>query len=96
MRKIGYARVSSTHQNLDRQLGAFRAERVDVVFREKASGKSTKGRPELEKAIDERRTRRWEPQKCGLDSHRPIQVLWPFSPSMLCEMTEALQKPTKT
>jgi hypothetical protein len=74
MRKIGYARVSSTHQNLDRQLGAFRAERVDVVFREKASGKSTKGRPELEKAIDERRTRRWEPQKCGLDSHRPIQV----------------------
>ena len=53
MRKIGYARVSSTHQNLDRQLGALRAERVDVVFREKASGKSTKGRPELEKAIDE-------------------------------------------
>jgi DNA invertase Pin-like site-specific DNA recombinase len=53
MRKIGYARVSSTHQNLDRQLGALRAERCDVIFREKASGKATKGRPELEKAIDE-------------------------------------------
>src|SRR5262245_5568706 len=53
MRKIGYCRVSATHQNLDRQLGALRAERVDVIFREKASGKSIKGRPELEKAIDE-------------------------------------------
>jgi DNA invertase Pin-like site-specific DNA recombinase len=53
MRKIGYCRVSSAHQNLDRQLGALRAERVDVIFREKASGKSVKGRPELEKALDE-------------------------------------------
>jgi len=53
MRKIGYARVSSTHQSLDRQIGALRAERVDVIYREKARGKATKGRPELEKAIDE-------------------------------------------
>jgi DNA invertase Pin-like site-specific DNA recombinase len=53
MRKIGFCRVSSTHQNLDRQLGALRAECVDVLYREKASGKSIKGRPELEKAIDE-------------------------------------------
>src|SRR5215813_10410303 len=53
MRKIGYCRVSLTHQNLDRQLGALSAERVDVIFREKASGKTVKGRPELEKAIDE-------------------------------------------
>src|SRR5262245_33072933 len=53
MRKIGYCRVSATHQNLDRQLGALRAERVDVIFREKASGKSIKDRPELEKAIDQ-------------------------------------------
>ena len=52
-RKIGYCRVSSAHQNLDRQLGALRAERVDVIFREKASGKSVKNRPEFEKAIDE-------------------------------------------
>ena len=40
MRKIGYARVSSTHQSLDRQLGALRAERVDVIYREKVSGKA--------------------------------------------------------
>ena len=52
MRKIGYARVSSTAQNLDRQLGALRAERCHEIFREKASGKAVKGRPELEKAID--------------------------------------------
>jgi DNA invertase Pin-like site-specific DNA recombinase len=53
MRKIGYARVSAPHQNLDRQLGALRAERCDEVFREKASGKDIKNRPQLEKAIDE-------------------------------------------
>lgn len=53
MRKIGYCRVGSRPPNLDRQLGALRAERVDVIFREKVSGKSVKDRPELEKAIDE-------------------------------------------
>lgn len=50
--KIGYARVSSTQQNLDRQIGALRAERCDVIFREKASGREAKNRPELEKALD--------------------------------------------
>jgi DNA invertase Pin-like site-specific DNA recombinase len=53
MRKVGYCRVSSTHQNLDRQLGALRAECVDVNYREMAAGNSVKGRPQLEKAIDE-------------------------------------------
>jgi DNA invertase Pin-like site-specific DNA recombinase len=52
-RKIGYARVSSNHQNLDRQIAALRAERCDAIYREKASGKTVKGRPELEKAIDQ-------------------------------------------
>lgn len=51
-RLVGYARVSSATQNLDRQIAALRAEGVDDIFREKASGRSTKGRPELEKAID--------------------------------------------
>ena len=49
---VGYARVSSTQQNLDRQLGALRAQRCDKVFTEKASAKSLCGRPQLEKAID--------------------------------------------
>jgi DNA invertase Pin-like site-specific DNA recombinase len=53
MRRIGYARVSTVEQNLERQIGALRAEGCDMIFREKASGKSVKGRPELEKAIDQ-------------------------------------------
>ena len=52
MRKIGYCRVSAQHQNLDRQIAALRAEHCDHIYREKASGKALKGRPELEKAID--------------------------------------------
>ena len=53
MRKIGYARVSTPGQNLDRQIGALRAERCAEIFREKASGKDIRNRPQLEKAIDE-------------------------------------------
>lgn len=49
---IGYARVSTIHQNLDRQLGSLRAAGCETVFAEKASGKDVKGRPELERAID--------------------------------------------
>jgi DNA invertase Pin-like site-specific DNA recombinase len=52
MRKIGYARVSSASQSLERQLGALRAERCDVIYQEKVTGRSLKGRPQLEKAID--------------------------------------------
>ncbi|HRE22325.1 MAG TPA: recombinase family protein [Rhabdaerophilum sp.] len=50
--KIGYARVSTEGQSLDRQLGALRAEKCDRIFREKVSGGSTRNRPELAKAID--------------------------------------------
>ena len=53
MRKIGYARVSTITQNLDRQISAHRAGKCDEIFREKASGKAVRGRPQLEKAIDE-------------------------------------------
>ena len=50
--KIGYARVSTTTQNLDRQIAALRSEGCAQIFRDKASGKSIKGRPKLDKAID--------------------------------------------
>ncbi|ARE09796.2 Resolvase [Lactococcus lactis subsp. lactis] len=45
MAKIGYARVSSKEQNLDRQLKAL--EGVSKVFSDKASGQSTE-RPQLQ------------------------------------------------
>jgi hypothetical protein len=51
MRKIGYARVSAQHQNLDRQLGALVAEGCERISKEKASSRSTMGRPGLERAI---------------------------------------------
>lgn len=50
--KIGYARVSTNTQNLERQIAALRSEGCDKIYREKASGKDTKGRPQLDKAID--------------------------------------------
>ena len=53
MKRIGYARVSTPAQNLDRQIAALRTERCDQIFREKASGKDIKNRPQLEKAIDQ-------------------------------------------
>jgi len=48
----GYCRVSTNSQNLDRQIAALRTEGCDKIYREKASGKSLKGRPQLDKAID--------------------------------------------
>ena len=49
---IGYARVSTKGQNLDRQIAALRSAGVEKIYREKASGKAVTGRPELERAID--------------------------------------------
>ena len=49
---IGYARVSATHQNLDRQLALLKAEGCTRVFREKLSGREGMKRPQLERAIE--------------------------------------------
>ncbi|MBN2428201.1 MAG: recombinase family protein [Deltaproteobacteria bacterium] len=48
--RIGYARVSSAGQRLDVQLD--RLADCDRIYHEKASGSSTKCRPELLKALD--------------------------------------------
>ncbi|MBO9479740.1 recombinase family protein [Shimia sp. R11_0] len=49
--KIGYARVSTQQQNIDRQVAALKAEGCELIYQEKASGKSTRSRPELQKAL---------------------------------------------
>jgi DNA invertase Pin-like site-specific DNA recombinase len=48
MAKIGYARVSSKEQHLDRQLAALKG--VDKLFTDKLSGANT-NRPELQKML---------------------------------------------
>ena len=50
--KVGYARVSSTDQNLSRQLKTFKNIGIKKVFKEKKSGKSTSGREELQKLLE--------------------------------------------
>lgn len=48
--KVGYARVSTSGQNLDVQME--RLADCDRIYREKASAGSTKNRPELKSALD--------------------------------------------
>lgn len=48
---IGYARVSTESQNLDRQLDALKKYGVDVIYNEKMTG-TKKDRPELNKLLD--------------------------------------------
>lgn len=52
---IGYARVSTTDQDLALQLDALRAARCERIFEEKASGAKV-GRPELTRLLDHART----------------------------------------
>ncbi|MEM1236346.1 MAG: recombinase family protein [Pseudomonadota bacterium] len=50
--KIGYARVSTQAQSLDRQIGALNGADVERSFREKATAKTVKGSLQLEKAVE--------------------------------------------
>lgn len=49
-KRVGYARVSSLDQNLDRQIEQFRAAGAVRIYEEKISG-STRHRPQLEEAL---------------------------------------------
>lgn len=50
MANIGYIRVSSQDQNLDRQLEMMSEQNIDKLFQEKISGKDTQ-RPEFQKLL---------------------------------------------
>ena len=50
MAKIGYIRVSSQDQNLDRQIATMDQLKIDKLFQEKVSGKDT-NRPEFQKLL---------------------------------------------
>jgi DNA invertase Pin-like site-specific DNA recombinase len=49
--RYGYARVSSNTQDHAAQVDALKAAGCERIFREKASGKNTNGRPELAKLM---------------------------------------------
>ena len=49
---IGYARVTTIQQNLDRQLGALQAATCDQIFSDKVSRATTRNPPQLKKALD--------------------------------------------
>ena len=49
---IGYARVSSIDQNLERQLDNLRTFGVEKIFTEKQSGKSVENRPVFQEALN--------------------------------------------
>ena len=50
--KIGYARVSTSEQNLDSQLAALEEAGCELFFKEKVSG-ARRDRPELEKLLSQ-------------------------------------------
>lgn len=49
--KVGYARVSTIDQNLDRQIEALERAGAEKIFQERMSGKSMTERLELQKAL---------------------------------------------
>jgi DNA invertase Pin-like site-specific DNA recombinase len=51
MTRLGYARVSSDTQDYTAQVEALKAAGCNRIYSEKASGKSTNGRPELAKLL---------------------------------------------
>jgi Resolvase, N terminal domain len=51
-RRIGYARVSTKTQELDRQIRALKVKRCDEIFKDTVSGKRLASRAQLRKAPD--------------------------------------------
>lgn len=52
MKVVGYARVSTLDQNLDRQIDALKENNVDLIYQEKMTGTKSQ-RPELNRMLEE-------------------------------------------
>lgn len=50
--KVGYIRVSTVNQHLDRQLDSMNQVGVEEIFEEKVSGKNVTDRPKFKEALD--------------------------------------------
>jgi len=80
--KIGYARVSTTDQNLDLQLSALMFAGCEKIFQEKISGTKT-DRPELQKMLEQLREGDevvvWKLDRLGRSLSHLIQLVTGFS-----------------
>ncbi|QKZ13443.1 recombinase family protein [Spirosoma sp. KUDC1026] len=80
--KIGYARVSTTDQNLDLQLNALQLAGCEVVFKEKVSGVNI-DRPELVKMLSQLRKGDevvvWKLDRLGRNLSHLIELVSYFS-----------------
>ncbi len=53
MTRYGYARVSSTGQNLEGQISQLKGNGCETIFQEKMSGKSADNRQQFQKLLDQ-------------------------------------------
>jgi DNA invertase Pin-like site-specific DNA recombinase len=76
--KIGYARVSSTEQNLDLQLTALKEAGCGRIFQEKISG-AKKERPELQRLLDHIRSGDvvivWKLDRLARSTHHLLELV---------------------
>ena len=76
--KIGYARVSTTDQNLELQLAALKEAGCSRIFQEKISG-AKRERPELQRLLDQLRPDDivvvWKLDRLARSTHQLLELV---------------------